>query len=102
MAPGEIDLDISKNQMTMVYIIKGELQFSEENKIASKGQMVYFDQSSDKMHLTSISKNASYLVLAGKALDEPVVRYGPFVTNTEEEMKRAMLDYKNGKMGQLQ
>ena len=102
LAPGEIDLDISKDQMTMVYITEGELQFSVENKIASKGQMVYFDQLSDEIHLTSISENASYLVLAGKALDEPVVRYGPFVTNTEGEMKKAMLDYQNGKMGQLQ
>ena len=102
LAPGKIDLDILKDQMTMVYIIEGELQFSDENKIASKGQMVYFDQLSDEIHLTSISENASYLVLAGKALDEPVVRYGPFVTNTEEEMKKVMLDYQNGKMGQLQ
>ena len=101
LAPGEIDLDISKDQMTMVYITEGELQFSVENKIASKGQMVYFDQLSDEIHLTSISENASYLVLAGKALDEPVVRYGPFVTNTEGEMKKVMLDYQNGKMGQL-
>jgi len=102
LAPGEIDLDILKNQMTMVYIIEGELQFSDENKIASKGQMVYFDQSSDEIKLTSISTSGSYLVLAGKALDEPVVRHGPFVTNTEGEMKKAMLDYQNGKMGQLQ
>ena len=102
LAPGEIDLDISKNQMTMVYIIEGELQFSEENKIASKGQMVYFDQSSDEINLTSISTNGSYLVLAGKPLNEPIVRYGPFVASTEGEMKQAMLDYQNGKMGQLQ
>ena len=102
LSPGEIDLNISKNQMTMVYIIEGELQFSEENKIASKGQMVYFDQSSDEIKLTSILTSASYLVLAGKTLDEPVVRHGPFVTNTEGEMKKAMLDYQNGKMGQLQ
>ena len=27
---------------------------------------------------------------------------GPFVTNTEGEMKQAMLDYQNGKMGQLE
>ena len=101
LAPGAIDLDISKDQMTMVYITEGELQFSVENKIASKGQMVYFDQLSDEIHLTSISENASYLVLAGKALDEPVVRHGPFVTNTEGEMKKVMLDYQNGKMGQL-
>ena len=88
--------------MTMVYIIEGELQFSEENKIASKGQMVYFDQSGDEIQLTSISTSGSYLVLAGKALDEPVVRHGPFVASTEGEMKKAMLDYQNGKMGQLQ
>ena len=99
---GEIDLDILKDQMTMVYIIEGELQFSDDNKIASKGQMVYFDQSSDEINLTSISTNGSYLVLAGKPLNEPIVRYGPFVASTEGEMKQVMLDYQNGKMGQLQ
>jgi len=101
-APGKIDLDISSDQMTIVYVIKGELQFSEENKIATKGQMIYFDHSSDKINLTSISKNGSYLVLAGKPLGEPVSRYGPFITNTEAEMKQVMLDYQNGKMGTLQ
>jgi len=63
--------------------------------------MIYFDHLSDKINLTSISKNGSYLVLAGKPLGEPVSRYGPFVTNTEAEMKQAMLNYQNGKMGEL-
>ena len=101
-APGKIDLDISSDQMTIVYVIEGELQFSEENKIASKGQMIYFDQSSDHINLTSISQSGSYLVLSGKPLNEPVVRYGPFVANTEAEMKQTMLDYQNGKKGELQ
>ena len=100
--PGKIKFDIAKDQMIMVYIIEGELQFSTENKIASNGQMVYFDQSSDEIHLTSISEKASYLVLVGKPLNEPVIRHGPFITNTEGEMKQAMLDYQNGKMGKLQ
>ena len=102
LASEKIDLDISSELMTIVYIIDGELQFSEENKIASKGQMVYFDQLSDKINLTSISNNGSYLVLAGKPLGEPIARYGPFVTNTEGEMKQVMLDYQNGRMGELQ
>ena len=63
--------------------------------------MIYFDQSSDMINLTSISSTGSYLVLAGEPLNEPVVRYGPFVTNTEGDMKKAMLDYQNGKMGTL-
>ena len=48
-----------------------------------------------------INIDGSYLVLAGKPLNEPVARYGPFVANTEDEVKQAMLDYQSGKMGQL-
>jgi len=97
----QINLEISKNQIAMVYVIDGELQFVEENKIAAKGQMIYYDQSADEINLTSISTEGSYLVLAGEPLNELVVRHGPFVTNTEGEMKQAMLDYQNGKMGEL-
>ena len=97
----QISLDISKNQIAMVYVINGELQFIESNTIASKGQMVYFDQSSTEIKLTSISSSGSYLLLAGEPLKESIIRHGPFVTNTDEEMKKAMLDYQNGKMGIL-
>ena len=41
-------------------------------------------------------------MLAGQALSEPIVRHGPFITNTEAEMKQVMLDYQNGKMGILE
>ena len=101
LAPEKIDLGIASEQVAIVYVIEGELQFSEESKIATKGQMIYLDQSSDEINLTSISANGSYLILAGKPLNEPVARYGPFITNTEGEMKKAMLDYQNGKMGKL-
>ena len=63
--------------------------------------MIYFDQSSDEIQLTSISEKGSYLVLAGKPLNEPVARYGPFVANSEGEIKQAMMDYQEGKMGSL-
>ena len=99
--PDQISLDISKNQIAMIYVIEGELQFIEENIKASKGQMIYFDQSSGEIKFTSISPRGSYLVLAGEPINETIVRYGPFVTNTEGEMKKAMLDFENGKMGIL-
>ena len=85
----------------MVYVIDGELKFHDDNQIARKGQMIYFDQSTDMINLTSISTTGSYLVLAGAPLNESVVRHGPFVTNTEDDMKQVMLDYQNRKMGTL-
>lgn len=98
--PDQINLSIPKKQAVMIYVIKGHLQFDEEKK-AKKGQMIYFDQTADEVKLNSISSSGSYLILAGEPLNEPVFRYGPFVTNTEGEMKQKMLDYQNGKMGKI-
>ena len=97
--PNEINLTVSKNQIAMIYVIDGELKFAKENKKAINGQMIYFDQSSNEVQLTSISSSGSYLMLAGKPLEETIVSYGPFITNTESEMNQSILDYKNGEMG---
>ena len=36
------------------------------------------------------------LLIAGRALGEPIVQYGPFVMNTREEVEQAVRDYQNG------
>ena len=41
-------------------------------------------------------------MLAGVPLNESIIRHGPFVTNTEGEMKQVILNYQNGKMGKLE
>ena len=99
--PKQVTFDINRRQIAMIYIIDGELKFSEVNKIAKKGQMVFFDQSSDEIQIISKSIRGSYLVLAGEPLNENVVRYGPFVTNTEHQMKQAIANFQNGEMGKL-
>lgn len=37
-----------------------------------------------------------FLLIAGQPLDEPVVRSGPFVMNTKEQILRAYSDYRSG------
>ncbi|HOI70754.1 MAG TPA: pirin family protein [Methanobacterium sp.] len=38
---------------------------------------------------------ARFLLMSGKPLDEPIVRYGPFVMNTNEEIQHALEDIQN-------
>ncbi len=39
------------------------------------------------------------LLLQGRRIDDPVVQYGPFVMNTEEEIRQAMIDYQRTRFG---
>jgi quercetin 2,3-dioxygenase len=41
------------------------------------------------------------LFITGVPLNEPVARYGPFVMNTEAEIREAFEDYRLGRMGAI-
>ena len=41
-------------------------------------------------------RGARFLLVAGRPLNEPVARGGPFVMNTKDEIRRAFADYENG------
>ncbi len=51
----------------------------------------------DAIALDAGDAGARFLLIAGKPLGEPVARAGPFVMNTERELRQAFLDYQSGK-----
>ena len=101
---GSIDQSLPENYNGFTYVISGEGEFGVEPKQAVAHQMVIFgnDGTSVKIKCAEDGKQAlELLLLAGVPLNEPVVRYGPFVMNTEEEIHQAVRDYQSGKMGEI-
>lgn len=47
------------------------------------------------------NNEAIVLLLSGEPIEEPIVGYGPFVMNTEEEIRQAMQDFQRGDFGQI-
>jgi redox-sensitive bicupin YhaK (pirin superfamily) len=50
----------------------------------------------------SRSKDAEacrFVLISGKPIGEPIVQYGPFVMNTQEEIQQAISDYRNAANG---
>ncbi len=61
-------------------------------RCAREGRVVTLEANSD----------ATVLLLSGEPIDEPIVGYGPFVMNTQEEIGQAIADFKSGKFGRMQ
>lgn len=60
------------------------------------------DPGSDGVVLRAGATNhspARALLIAGKPLHEPIAQYGPFVMNTQEQLKEAVQDFQSGKFG---
>lgn len=44
----------------------------------------------------SATEDARLILVAGKPLNEPIVQYGPFVMNAQQEINQALNDFRNG------
>jgi quercetin 2,3-dioxygenase len=88
-----------------VYVVGGSGLFGADEKPAQREQVVLFANDADNIFM-KVPDNAlsplNVLLIAGAPLNEPVVRYGPFVMNTKEEIDQALDDYRSGRMGKIE
>jgi quercetin 2,3-dioxygenase len=88
-----------------IYVLEGSGAFGENKVEAKKGQAMWLG-SSDDSELSGIqftaNENLRFVLFAGEPIKEPVVAYGPFVMNTEEEIRQAYQDYREGKFETLE
>ena len=91
-------LMLEQHQLVAVYIYAGEL--INEDKIYSAQQLLLLD-SQAVVALKATAAGAGILVLAGTPIKEQIVHMGPFVMNTQAEIRQAIDDYQNGHFGEI-
>ncbi|MGE0614231.1 MAG: pirin family protein [Bacteriovoracia bacterium] len=69
-------------------------------QVVEKSDLAVFEREGSGFMIEA-TEDAKILFLAGEPLNEPIVGYGPFVMNTEGEIRQALADYRSGKMGHL-
>jgi len=81
-----------KDYTTLCYVIKGDGMFLSEKIVSS--QLVLFREI-DKITITS-NDELRFLLISGKPLREPIAWGGPIVMNTEEELRKAFEELRDG------
>jgi redox-sensitive bicupin YhaK (pirin superfamily) len=93
---------VSSTYNTFAYIVDGEGLFGAERERAKDGQMVLFAQDGNEVRIENTGNaTLDVLLIGGMQLNEPIARYGPFVMNTENEIRQAFEDYRLGRMGEI-
>jgi redox-sensitive bicupin YhaK (pirin superfamily) len=93
------DLAVPDGYNTLLAVLKGSARINESETIGA-AEVGLFDRAGDHIRIEH-AHNTTALLLCGKPIDEPISGSGPFVMNTQEEIRQAMIDYQSGKMGKI-
>ena len=87
--------NIPASHNAFVYVIDGQIEIGEHDKALDARQLGVLGEG----EFVSITTNANsrVLLIAGRQLNEPVARGGPFVMTTKAEVLQAFKDYEEGR-----
>ncbi|MDE2121009.1 MAG: pirin family protein [Betaproteobacteria bacterium] len=81
-----------------VYVYRGEVRIGEHAVPTQRMAILANDARADGVVLQAGPESRA-LLIAGRPLGEPIVQYGPFVMNSQQEIFEAVRDFREGRIG---
>lgn len=96
---GHFEQALPEGHNAFLYVYDGRVRISDGEGFSdpvAKAHAVVLRRDGATVRLEAHDGPARAMLFAGRPLDEPVARHGPFVMNTREELVRAFEDYQAG------
>jgi redox-sensitive bicupin YhaK (pirin superfamily) len=87
---------IPTSHNAFVYVFDGEAEIGPARTKVTARQLAVLGPG--ELFTARSTPGARLLSFAGRPIGEPVARYGPFVMNTDEELRQAIEDYQTGRL----
>ncbi len=97
-ADSEFDESLAADHNAFIYVITGEISLEASDGSAvnlGRDQLAVLSKG-ERVQLQGGGQASRFLLVAGKPLNESIARAGPFVMNTEAELRQAFSDYQRG------
>jgi len=105
-AGAHVDLPVPASHNGFMLVLEGEVKVGAERVVGSPGQVLWLDYPLAPRGHTRLDSlrieaelPARVLAVSGEPIGERVVAYGPFVMNSEDEIRQAYLDFHRGLFG---
>jgi len=82
-----------------VYVYRGEVRIGSQVVPEQRMAILANTLQADGVVIES-SAAAQFILVSGKPLNEPIVQYGPFVMNSQQEIYQALADFRDGRLGE--
>jgi redox-sensitive bicupin YhaK (pirin superfamily) len=96
---GTTSLTLPEGHTAGLVVLRGTVRINGSDT-AREAQFVLLECTGGAVTLEANSE-ATVLILSGEPIEEPVVAQGPFVMNTPEEIRQAVVDFRSGRFGQM-
>lgn len=100
VAGEKLELELPEGWSTALAIVQGTVLVNGKD-VAREAQLVVMAQEGRKLSLEA-NGDVALLLMSGEPIDEPIVGYGPFVMNSQQEIVQAVNDFNSGKFGSMQ
>jgi hypothetical protein len=94
-----VQLPIPDGYTAAIFVRSGSIWVGGTHSAGAR-QLALMERN-DADALVEAEEDAEFIVVGGQPIDEPVVAYGPFVMNTQDEIRTAVDDVRAGRFGQL-
>lgn len=92
------EFSFAEGRTTAVVLLSGRAAIN--GQLLEGAQFVLLERTGEDVAIETDS-DSTVLLLSGEPIDEPVVGQGPFVMNTQAEIRQAISDFSSGKFGRI-
>ena len=82
-----------------LYVYRGEVRIAGQAVPVQRMAILANAAQADGVVIEA-SADARLILVSGRPLNEPIVQYGPFVMNTQQEIYQALADFRDGRLGE--